>query len=331
MVNQKDIHVGIYIPTFNRGKYIKQTVKTLLNQTHKNICITVVDNASVDDTEEIVRSIIDSRINYIKNEINIGAINNFNKCIDISLANNDQFMCIFHSEDLYSKEIVEKELRLILKSDDIGVVFSNLRFVDENNNDLPRVFEKRYDTDIILSEQDLIETTLAYGTPLVCPTFMARTIIFKAIGYFDNRYVYAGDTDFYFRVSKVFRIGIINEVLIKYRVSSTQESFKELTNRKDISEEFVLLNSIKNEYANTIDKNTLCAYNQRLSKEYLCLVQLALLKDWRREKIVEYSNRSIEFYKFPYFSKLGLRQMLLKFGWYSLYKFLYKYFTGGYK
>lgn len=323
MKNQNDIKVAIYIPTFNRARYIKQTISTLINQTYTNISITIVDNASMDNTEEIVRSIIDPRIKYIKNESNIGAINNFNKCIEISLFNNDQFMCIFHSEDLYHLSIVERELNLMLESDDIGVVFSNMSYVDEDNHDLMRIFEKRFEKDAVLSEFDLIETTLVYGTPLCCPTFMARTKVFRDVGYFEPKYLYAGDTEFYLRISKKFKIGIVSDALMKYRQSSIQESLIQLVDKKSISEEFILLNTKLLEYRSVLSREVVNAYNMRLAKEYLDLAQIALLKNLEKAEIVENTNRSIEISRFPLLTKYGFKQRLLNHKLYSFFKYIY--------
>lgn len=279
----------------------------------------------MDNTEEIVRSIIDPRIKYIKNESNIGAINNFNKCIEISLFNNDQFMCIFHSEDLYHLSIVERELDLMLESDDIGVVFSNMSYVDEDNHDLMRIFEKRFEKDIVLSEIDLIETTLVYGTPLCCPTFMARTKVFRDVGYFEPKYLYAGDTEFYLRVSKKFRIGIVSDALMKYRLSSIQESLMQLVDKRSISEEFVLLNTKILEYRSVLSREVVNAYNKRLAKEYLDLAQIALLKNLGKSEIIENTNRSIEISTFPLLTKYGVKQRLLNHKLYSPFKYIYQF------
>ena len=60
--------VSVVIPTYNRAKTIKETIFSVLNQTYACIEIIVIDDASVDDTEDIVTGIADDRIYYEKNE-----------------------------------------------------------------------------------------------------------------------------------------------------------------------------------------------------------------------------------------------------------------------
>ena len=66
------LKISVVIPTFNMGKTIRDTLKSVLNQTYKNFEIVVQDNNSQDDTFKIIESLTDSRIKYFKNNTNIG-------------------------------------------------------------------------------------------------------------------------------------------------------------------------------------------------------------------------------------------------------------------
>ena len=82
MHNRYEPKVTIAIPTYNRADdYLKQTLKSALNQTYENIEIIVSDNCSTDNTEAVVNSFNDSRIRYFRQQENIGANNNFNFCL----------------------------------------------------------------------------------------------------------------------------------------------------------------------------------------------------------------------------------------------------------
>ena len=75
--------VTIAIPTFNRADgSMLQTVQAALSQTYANVEVLVSDNASSDNTQELISAIDDPRLRYVRHPENIGANNNFNSCVE---------------------------------------------------------------------------------------------------------------------------------------------------------------------------------------------------------------------------------------------------------
>jgi glycosyltransferase involved in cell wall biosynthesis len=72
---------SIIIPTYNRANFIAQTIQSVLKQTYPYFEIIVVDDGSTDHTEEVVTSIVDSRISYYNKENGErGAARNYGMC-----------------------------------------------------------------------------------------------------------------------------------------------------------------------------------------------------------------------------------------------------------
>ena len=65
------------IPTYNRSGLLREAIESVLAQTFTDFRLIVSDNASDDDTPEVVRSFDDERIDYLRTERNIGPIGNF--------------------------------------------------------------------------------------------------------------------------------------------------------------------------------------------------------------------------------------------------------------
>ncbi len=63
---------SICIPCFNHGRYIGQTLESVLSQDFDDYEIVVADNASTDNSRDVVRSFCDPRIRLIENRFNIG-------------------------------------------------------------------------------------------------------------------------------------------------------------------------------------------------------------------------------------------------------------------
>ena len=58
--------VSIVIPVYNNSKYLRECIDSVINQTYKNIEVIVIDDASEDNSLELVKRIKDSRIRIIK-------------------------------------------------------------------------------------------------------------------------------------------------------------------------------------------------------------------------------------------------------------------------
>lgn len=56
--------VTVAIPTYNRSRLLKEAMASVLAQDYLDFRVMVVDNASSDDTEQVVRSFADSRVTY---------------------------------------------------------------------------------------------------------------------------------------------------------------------------------------------------------------------------------------------------------------------------
>jgi glycosyltransferase involved in cell wall biosynthesis len=75
--------VTVGIPTYNRAALLKEALESVLAQTYSKFRLVISDNASTDETSEVVASYGDARIDYIRAERNIGMIGNFNRLINL--------------------------------------------------------------------------------------------------------------------------------------------------------------------------------------------------------------------------------------------------------
>ncbi len=116
--------VSILVPTYNRENFIGACIQSALNQTYPDIEVIVVDNASTDGTWEIIQKYAkkDRRIKAFRNEINIGPVRNWKRCIDEA---NGFYGKLLFSDDIIESEFVEKTLPFLIKPD-VGFVFSSV-------------------------------------------------------------------------------------------------------------------------------------------------------------------------------------------------------------
>ena len=99
--------VTVGLPVFNGAAHLQLTINAILKQSYKNIELIICDNASTDETAKIAAKSAyeDTRVRFIKNDVNIGAPNNFNRVLQESLG---EFFMWAASDDLHSQDFIEE-------------------------------------------------------------------------------------------------------------------------------------------------------------------------------------------------------------------------------
>ena len=96
--------VTIAIPTYNRaGGYLREALGSALAQDYESLEIVVVDNASTDSTGAYVKSVIDERVRYVRNETNLGVTGNFNACLKHARG---EYVLLLHDDDCIDSDFV---------------------------------------------------------------------------------------------------------------------------------------------------------------------------------------------------------------------------------
>ncbi len=121
--------VTVAIPTFNRSALLAVTLESVLRQEGVDLEVFVLDNASTDDTENVVRSFDDPRINYVRQMTNIGAIANMNLGLTVGSA---PFLTIVHDDDVLSTGSLAARAELLRLRPDIVVAYSFYGVIDQN-------------------------------------------------------------------------------------------------------------------------------------------------------------------------------------------------------
>lgn len=131
--------VSIIMPTYNCGKFIAETIKTVLEQTYTNWELVIVDDCSKDDTEQVVKSFNDSRIRYYKLEQNSGAAVARTTAMQKA---EGEYMAFLDSDDLWKKDKLEKQLKF-MKDNKYNFTCTAYEQVDEQGNKLGKIIKTK--------------------------------------------------------------------------------------------------------------------------------------------------------------------------------------------
>jgi len=130
-----DCIVSIITPTYNCGKFIAQTIESVLDQTYLNWEMIIVDDCSTDDTQSIVEGYDDSRIHFNRLEKNSGAAVARNKAISLAKG---RWIAFLDSDDLWSPVKLDKQLRFMMDND-IHFSYTQYEEIDEKGNCLGKI------------------------------------------------------------------------------------------------------------------------------------------------------------------------------------------------
>lgn len=92
-----DVKVSVLIPVYNGASFLKDTINSILNQSFTDFELILLNDASPDNSEEIIKTFTDSRIKYFHNEQNMGISASRNKLMDLAQG---EYMVVMDDDDI---------------------------------------------------------------------------------------------------------------------------------------------------------------------------------------------------------------------------------------
>ena len=202
--------VSVVIPVYNSASTIVECLESVIRQTYGHLEIIVIDDGSKDDLVKVLEPYLD-KIQYIFQE-NKGASSARNNGITIS---SGDFLAFIDADDLWNGDTIEKQVKVFLDDDQIGLVHCNL-VKQLPNGEISEYHYKNLDSETEYSINSKTEVFLRpyFGTP----TVMVRKKFLELSGEFDESLKTAEDLDLFLRLSEVCKTALLNKVLVTVRV-----------------------------------------------------------------------------------------------------------------
>ncbi|QVL50331.1 MAG: glycosyltransferase family 2 protein [Thiocapsa sp.] len=207
--------VSVVIPVYNGERYIASTLRSVVEQSHENLEILVVDDGSTDGTADILKMLAqqDSRINLF-NQSNKGVAAARNLGIK---AAQGAFVAPLDADDIWHRERIAKQYRCLIDTpSDVGLVYSPWMNIDETGARLsPCVGRNRFEGIVFFQ----LVTGNFLGSASTCLIKMA---CLAAVGLYDEKYFQqraqgCEDWDLYLRIARQFRFRFLPDCLTAYR------------------------------------------------------------------------------------------------------------------
>ena len=272
--------ISIIIPSFNHEKFITSTIKSIINQTFRNLELIIIDDNSTDNTRSAVLSLENecrkrfTNFKFIKKEQNKGINNSLNTGIDLV---NGEFVYIIASDDIAKPEAIETFYSFIKDKADYALITGDGELIDENNN---RIFwdhefnpHKKYDPVVakykttaqrmeksarinFLSEQYGDYKTLLWSNYVTNGYLLRKSALLEAGKYRED---VLEDWYMNLQLAKKYKFKFIDKILFSYRWHSSNAIRTEASQKKYLStllleKDYCLKHNLKEEWEKAFEK-----------------------------------------------------------------------------
>ncbi len=221
------------IMTCNNGEaFLKEAVKSIINQSYSNWELIFYDNCSTDKSEKIIRDFKDHRIKYFKSNelVNLGTIRKlaYNKCQGF-------FISFLDVDDYWSEYKIEKQVEKFEMNKDTDVIYSNYSKIKNHTITKAKfiLYRGHCQNEIILSYIEGFAMT-----PWM--TLMIKKSAIDKLEYsFDEKTHITSDFDLIIRLSTFCNFDYADEYLAYYRLHENNESKDK---QKEIDELVYIIN-----------------------------------------------------------------------------------------
>lgn len=210
--------ISVVMPVYNAGRFLHQSIQSILDQTYPNFEFILVNDASTDDTADILRDYAqhDSRITIITNEVNLGVSQSVKRAMRIAKG---AYIARMDADDISYPKRLEKQLKHLQKHKDLVAVGAQCITIDESGR---RIGEKTFP----LTHREIYEYIFRF-IPMQQPTMMiARHRLPKYFTFYNDSFRTAEEVELMFKLFTYGKLENLPDTLLKYRIHKSNTSFK---------------------------------------------------------------------------------------------------------
>jgi glycosyltransferase involved in cell wall biosynthesis len=198
--------VTVLIPVYNRERYVRDAIDSILAQTFTDFELLVIDDGSTDGSQEVVRSYCNPRIRLVCNEINQGIPKTRNTGIRLARG---EYLAFLDSDDWAYPERLAKQAAFLDNHPDYAAVSAWTDWMDEEGRPLRGIKRKAVSPEEIAAQR-------LFRSGLRNSASMARTVVLRNYGH-QEQYDTSEDFDLWSRIAAKHKLASLPEVLVRCR------------------------------------------------------------------------------------------------------------------
>lgn len=216
LMKYKTPFVSVVMPAYNAGSFLVESVTSILNQTHKNLELIIVNDASTDETLKIVEEFKrnDKRVRVFSNKKRLGVSKSAS--IGVSKARG-KFVARMDADDVALPMRIEKQIDFLVKNKTVVAVGGQCELI---NTEGTRIGYKRFP--LLDSE---VRKIIFSHVPLQQPTLLVnKSLLPSGFVWYDENYSSAEELELIFKLFRYGKVVNLNDVVLKYRMHSHNTS-----------------------------------------------------------------------------------------------------------
>lgn len=210
--------VSVIMPVYNSADFIKEAIESILNQTFSDFEMIVIDDCSTDNSAEIICSIQDERLVFLKNDVNLGVAKTLNRGIEVAKG---KYIARMDADDVSLPDRFDKQVSFFEAHPDYILCGG---------------FAVTYDGEsqfVYPSVDNYLRPLLLFQNVFVHPNVMFRADALKKLKY-DEGFNFCEDYDLWFRCSRMGKIMVLPHILLRYRVHAGSVTFQKQKRMNDL-------------------------------------------------------------------------------------------------
>ncbi|MCO5062875.1 MAG: glycosyltransferase [Rhizobiaceae bacterium] len=200
--------VNVLIPCYNYGRYLVDCVQSVLSQEGVEVSVLIIDDCSSDNTPDVCMDLSrkDSRVKFIRHEVNKGHIATYNEGIALARS---KYFTLLSADDLLTPGALGRATRIMEENPSVGLVYGHpIPFSDDV---LPPA-RTSSSKSTIWSGREWVRMVCKSGKNFITsPEAVVRTSVQQAVGGYTPELPHSGDMEMWLRIAAISDVGHVND------------------------------------------------------------------------------------------------------------------------
>jgi len=279
--------VSVIMSVYNDGKFLRDAIESILNQSYENFEFIIVNDGSIDNSLNIINE-------YAKKDNRIVVIEQQNKGLTKSLnialkKSNGDFIARMDADDISCKNRLKEQVKFLVENKEFALVGTNIIKIDQNGNFIEKNKTKYSDSEI--RKTFCTRNCIAHGSVMLNRKLLGNIL------YYDENFKYSQDYRLWTKIARRYKIANLKESLYKLRVHNKSIS------KQKIEEQSIYAGVVAYEFENNETVYNLkdeVNNNTDLRKK----IGLILLMNFESKIAIKYFTKSDLYYWVALFASL---------------------------